>query len=303
MKIIKVGTRAGALAIAQTESIIDLLKRHHPHIQFQIETITTRGDTDRKSSLEKIGGTGIFTKQLEEALIEKRIDIAVHSAKDLPSTMTPGLRIGAVPEREDPDDAWLSNAGLSLQNSKPGSVVGTGSPRRRAMLLNLRPDLIVKDIRGNVPTRVQKMEDGGYDCLIMACAGLKRINLDNKITQILPVDKFVPAPAQGALIVQIRTDDTAIQEIVKHIDNKEARRCLIAERLLLEMLGAGCSAAVGGLAQIENQSLILKAAVLDKQGKVRLDESGVSDSPEKDKAMIAGVVKKLIAHEADKLIT
>jgi hydroxymethylbilane synthase len=280
-----------------------LLKRHHPEITFEIETITTKGDTDRQSSLEKIGGTGVFTRQLELALLEKQIDIAVHSAKDLPSVMTPGLQIGAVPRREKPNDAWLSKTGLSLEDTKPAGVVGTGSPRRRAMLLNYRPDLEVKDIRGNVPTRLQKMEDGQYDCLIMACAGLKRLNLENKIAQILPLDQFVPAPAQGTLMVQIRENDAASQEIANPINDADSRRCLLAERLLLELLGAGCSAAVGGLAQIENQALTIKATVLDKQGKIRLDETGVSEASENDKSMVTDIVKKLIARGADKLIT
>lgn len=303
MATIRIGTRAGALAMAQTEFIIDLLRRNFPDIKFEIVTITTKGDADRKSPLEKIGGAGVFTKRIEMALLNNKIDIAVHSAKDLPSKMTPGLKIGAVPRRESPNDAWLSADGKSLNDTAASSTVGTGSPRRQAMLLHIRPDLKAKDIRGNVPTRLKKLEDGLYDSLIMAYAGLKRIGLDIKITQVLPLNIFLPAPGQGALIAQIREYDRHPEELLKTIDDSEAHRCLDVERWLLEMLDAGCSAAIGGLAQIENGTLEMRVSILDKHGATRLDEMGSSTAAAGDREMIADLVKELLARGADKLIT
>jgi hydroxymethylbilane synthase len=300
---IRIGTRASKLAVAQADSIADLIRQKHPDINIELVTITTAGDHDRFSPLNNIGGTGAFTKKIEDELLRRNIDIAVHSAKDLPSKMTDGLIIGAVPTREAYADACVSRDSISLSQIKSGSIIGTGSPRRKALLLNIRPDLAVKDIRGNVETRLNKLAAGQYDALIMSQAGLKRIGLDDKITELLPSDTFIPAPGQGALIVQISRGNEQLQEVLRPINNDDAYRCLKCERLLLEKLEAGCSAAVGGLARINSDSdLYIKAVVLDKEGKARLETSGESYRPEDDYNMVSSMVERLFDRGAKGLI-
>jgi hydroxymethylbilane synthase len=302
MKKIRIGTRSSNLAIAQAKAIAELITCKHVGIKLEMINITTSGDRDRTSPLEKIGGMGVFTKKIEEELLTNNIDIAVHSAKDLPSRMTRGLMIGAVPAREAYADAWISRDNIPLNQINSGSVVGTGSPRRKAMLLNNRLDLSVKGIRGNVETRLKKLNNGQYDALIMSQAGLKRLNLEHEITEILSADSFIPAPGQGSLVAQIRDGDDYLKEILDAINDPVASRCLKAERLLLEMLGAGCSAAVGGLARIENNMMIMKTAVLDKEGKTRLEASEKSANPQDDYDMVNSIVNDLFARGAKGLI-
>jgi hydroxymethylbilane synthase len=302
MKTIKIGTRGSLLAIAQAKSVADLLAAKHSEFKFELAEITTKGDTDTKSALQNMGGVGVFTKKIETKLLDRAIDIAVHSAKDLPSSMTDGLAIGAVPIRGSIEDVWISKHGKNLKQIESNSVVGTGSPRRQAMLVRLRPDLKVKDIRGNVQTRIAKLDDDDYDALIMARAGLERTGLKDRVTEVLSVDDFLPAPGQGALVAQIRSDDGEMAGLVNSIDDANSHRCLDIERLLLYKLNAGCSAAVGGLAVIENGDLTLKAAVLDKAGRKNLSASGRSSKAADDEMMVDGVVNDLFSQGARALI-
>jgi hydroxymethylbilane synthase len=302
MAVIRIGTRASKLAITQAEIIGDLLLNKHPHLDIELIKVTTSGDQDRSTPLHRLGGQGVFTKRIETELLNNTIDIAVHSAKDLPSKMTDGLTIGAVPPREIPSDVLISRDKQSLADLKSQSIVGTGSPRRKAMLLYHRPDLKVKEIRGNVETRLNKLANGDYDALIMAQAGLNRLGLVEQITQTLPLDIFIPAPGQGAIVAQSRQDDLDIIGLLKSINNDKDHRCLICERLLLAGLGAGCSAAVGGYAKIENKVLIMHAAVLDKSGTRRLDVSGESLSVDNDAAMVESLVAELIRRGAKEMI-
>jgi len=302
MNVIRIGTRGSLLAIAQANLVAESLSRHHPEFNYELVKITTAGDTDIQSSLPEIGGIGVFAKKIEQELLNSVINIAVHSAKDLPSVMTEGLTIGVVPKRAAVDDVWLSRDARKLSAIKPGSVVGTGSPRRQAMLLNYRPDLKVKDIRGNIQTRLRKLENGEYDALIMAHAGLVRSGLADKITEILSYEIFLPAAGQGALVVQIRNNDIKTADLIKPIDDHDSHRCLNTERRLLYKLNAGCSAAVGGLAEIKNGELFLQAAVLDKSGSRCLRSSGKSISEKDDFRLVDDVANGLYSQGARKLI-
>ena len=302
MNIIRVGTRGSKLALVQANHIIDLIKSNQPDLKIELIKIKTTGDIDKLSPLNNVGDIGVFTKQIELELQNRSIDIAVHSAKDLPSVDTTGLIIGAVPARALCEDVWISRQGLKLSDIDPNSIVGTSSPRRRAMLLNQRPDLHVRNIRGNIETRLRKLNDGDYDALVMAHAGLQRLGLDDKITEALSPESFIPAPGQGALAVQIRNDDETISRLVNTINHPPSFRCLKIERMLLQILKAGCSAAVGGLTKLENNKISLSAVVLDRDGKNRLFASNKIASDQPDEMLVDEVTKSLFAQGAKALI-
>lgn len=301
-KIIKIGTRGGRLALAQAEYIIALLKARHSNLKAEPVIIKTSGDEDVESSLQQIGGVGVFTKTIEKELLGKAIDAAVHSAKDLPSVMADGLAIGAVPPRENCADAWISGNGRKLMEIAADSRIGTGSPRRRAQILRKRPDLQVVDIRGNVETRLRKLEEGQYDALVMAYCGLKRAGLEDHITEILPPERFIPAPGQGALAVQIRENDEAMAELSAAIDDAPSRRCLDIERSLLRELKAGCSAAVGAWARFEDDKIRLKAVVLDRDGEKLLYAGGRLSESLSNESLISLVVEELMNQGAAEII-
>ena len=302
MQTLRIGTRGSRLALMQTNSVVKLLRQRRPDIDFEIKIVSTAGDIDRASSLAKIGGQGVFTKQIEIALFNGEIDVAVHSAKDLPSTDTPGLLIAAVPSRGPAEDAWICPSGESFDVIRPGAIVGTSSLRRRSMLLNLRHGLVVRDVRGNIETRLAKLDDRLFDALVMACAGLERLNMGHRITARLPFDLFVPAPGQGALAVQARENDPDTVTILSQIDDSVSHRCLDIERLLLLKLDAGCAAAVGGLAQIVGKRIVLQAAVLDRDGERRLFASSTISFSDRDEVLAEAVTKSLFGQGARALI-
>lgn len=301
-KIYKVGTRGSKLAVAQTTQVVNRLQKLNPGIELEITTIKTAGDSDTTTSLDQMGGIGVFTKKIETELLAGNIDVAVHSAKDLPSVMTEGLKIGAVPERESCADVWISRDGSSIHEIQPGATIGTSSPRRKAQLLCMRPELNVIDIRGNVETRLKKVNEGKYDATLMAHAGLIRSGHEKSITEILPPDRFIPAAGQGFLLIQIRTDDRAMAECAAAINNHAARRCLVIERLLLEKLKAGCTAAVGGWARLSGNRIILSAVVLDKNGKTRLYADGNINLDSPNTKLVDKLTDKLFAKGAREII-
>jgi hydroxymethylbilane synthase len=245
---------------------------------------------------------GIFTSQIEKELLAGNIDIAVHSAKDLPSWDTNALKIAAVPERGYCEDVLVSRADRPLDKLATGSVIGTGSVRRQAMLLHFRPDLIVKNIRGNIETRLKKVQNGEYDAIILAHSGLNRLGMEDRIIEMLPCEKFLPAPGQGALAVQCRQDDKTIDDMLKSINHPASFRCLKIERLLLRKLNAGCSMAIGGLAKYDNDQIKLEAVVLDKSGKNRLFASYAIAPDQPDELLVDQVTDKLMEQGAEKLI-
>lgn len=247
-KTIKIGTRGSALALAQTETVAAALRAAGQ--QVELVQISTPGDRDRTQPIAQIG-VGVFTSALREALHSGEIDVAVHSYKDLPTAPEPGLVIAAVPQRQDPRDALIARDGLTLGELPPGSVVGTGSPRRTAQLHALGLGLEVRGIRGNIDTRMRKVFDGEVDAVVLARAGLARVGRLDEITETLEPIQMLPAPAQGALAVECRADDVDVEHLLATaLEDAQSRAAVTAERSLLAALEAGCSAPVGALADV-----------------------------------------------------
>ncbi|HEX7957933.1 MAG TPA: hydroxymethylbilane synthase, partial [Pyrinomonadaceae bacterium] len=244
MEII-IGSRGSKLALWQSEWVKSRLESLEPGVSVRIEIFKTTGDIKIDVPLSTIGGQGAFTKELEVALLDGRVDVAVHSLKDLPTVTPEGLAITATPEREDPRDALVLRAGAvsegaSLRNLAPGAVVGTSSLRRIAQLKHLRPDVRVKDLRGNVDTRLRKLDEGAYDALILASAGLRRLGLGARISAAVEPAEMLPAVGQGALGVETRADDRETNALVARLDDRRTRAAVLAERALLRSLGGGC---------------------------------------------------------------
>lgn len=281
MRTIRVGSRGSALALRQTQTIVEQIKALNPGLECSIQTIKTTGDKILDKPLAKIGDKGLFVKEIEAALLTGKIDLAVHSAKDLPSEMDDRLYIAAFPERICPADALISKHG-ALNKLPTGAVVGTSSLRRRSQLLAARPDIKMADLRGNLDTRLRKLDEGQYDAIILACAGLTRLGLDSRITQVLDYDICLPAAGQGALAIQCRTDDPAC-EIACKLDSSDTRCCVTAERALLARLGGGCQVPIAALAEVVSAKLVLDALVADIDGKsiIRKRETGDTANPEK----------------------
>jgi hydroxymethylbilane synthase len=247
---VTLGTRASALARAQTEVVAALLAAACPDAALSTRVLSTAGDRTQESGepLPEIGGKGLFTAELERALVEGEIDIAVHSLKDLPTQEAAGVVVGAVTSREDVRDCLVTRSPASLSDLSEGAVVGTSSLRRSAQLAALRPDLDVRSIRGNVDTRIRKVEAGEYDAALLAAAGIRRLGLEGAVSEWLPPETMLPAPGQGALAVQCRADDAAICNLLADLDDAGARAETTAERAFLEALGGGCAAPVAALA-------------------------------------------------------
>lgn len=277
-------TRRGSLAIAQTEIVIAALKRIHPDIDIKIKTITTRGDTDRRTALWKLKTTGFFTSQVEDALLAGQADFAVHSFKDLPTRQREGLTIAAVLDRQFAEDCLISaNPVGSIEQIPKSATIGTSSPRRIAQIRHLRPDLQTTDIRGNVTTRIRKLHKGNFDAIILARAGLQRLGLSDKVTFCFDPKEFIPAAAQGTLAVQTRADDDATSELIAAIDDEKARISSLAERRILSTMQCGCHAPAGAFATIDKHNMIISAFISDLEGKnfIRRDIAGPAADADK----------------------
>ena len=246
-----VGTRGSRLALAQTGLVVDALRAAHPGALFEIWEITTQGDRDTKP-LSEIGGQGVFTKAIEEALLRNEIDIAIHSMKDLPPRLTDGLVIAAVPKRGDARDVLVTKDGRTLADLPAGARIGTGSARRVVQLKALRPDIECVEIRGNVDTRIRKVDEGQYDAIVLAMAGLERLGLESRASQVFSVEEMVPSPGQGALAVQVRANDAEAIALVRSVDHNETHAAITVERAYLEALGADCSMAVGAYTTVKD---------------------------------------------------
>ncbi len=262
-----IGSRGSRLALTQAHIVRDSLLKVYPELNIEIKTIKTTGDKILDAPLNKIGDKGLFTKEIEEALIEGKIDLAVHSMKDLPTDLPDGLKIGAVSKRENACDVLVTMRGIDgLDNLPKKAKVGTSSLRRRAQLLNKRDDLEILDLRGNLDTRIKKLEDGLYDAIILAYAGVKRLNLKLNMSQIA-IDHILPQAGQGALGIEIRERDSSTEGKVKILDDPETHMCVSAERALLAVLGGGCQVPIGVYAQISNEELKIHAGVFSLDGK------------------------------------
>ena len=296
MSALRLGTRGSALARRQTESVAIALQAHG--VKSDVVIVQTAGDRDRRSSLLTIGGQGVFVRQLEEALVDGRIDVAVHSAKDVPSELLPGTMIAATLPRADVRDALI---GHTLDGLPAGARVGTGSRRRVAQLRAARPDVEPVDIRGNVDTRLRKLDEGEYDAVILAAAGLQRLDRAEAVTELLSIDRMMPSPGQGVIALQVRGDDSASQSALAAVDDAATSTALRAERALLAGLGAGCALPIGGLAHVRAGEVVLVARVLDMSGAraIGAQASGPGDDPE---SVGQRAVESLLARGARELL-
>lgn len=300
-----IGSRGSKLALWQAEQARERLLRLNPELYIRIEIIKTTGDV-KKDPLSVIGGKGVFTKELEDALLDRRIDLAVHSLKDLPTILPDELAISAICEREDPRDALVLATGSELNadllgNIARGAIVGTSSQRRLAQLRCMRNDLIIKDLRGNVDTRIRKLDEGQYDVIILAVAGLVRLGLQNRITSRIPISHMLPAVGQGAIAIETRRDDDFTIEATSKLDHRETRLACLAERSFLRGLGGGCQLPIAGHARFEGELLLLEGMVARPNGSKRLQES-LSGPPDQAEEIGASLASKLIDQGATSLL-
>lgn len=282
MKRIVIGTRGSDLALAQTRHTAAELQALDTELEVDIQIIKSKADRLKDVPLAKLGSKGVFTKELEVALLEKRIDMAVHSLKDLPTQLPARLSIGAIPERENPFDAWLSPHKTPFAQLRQNARVATSSLRRKVQLLAARPDLQIEDIRGNVPTRIAKMDRDNLDGIVLAVSGLRRLGLDYEMTEALGPDPLLPAVGQGALGIEVRSDDEALLELLARHHHRESAAAALAERALLRAMGGGCHTPLGAWARLEDGVLVIDACVGAPDGSavVRVQLRGVLDDPE-----------------------
>lgn len=296
--VIRVGTRGSQLARWQADWVAAALRQRGAEVE--IVLIATQGDA-RSGPIGSLGAQGVFTKEIQRALLEQRVDLAVHSLKDLPTEPVDGLTLAAVPERERPGDALVCTVADDLAGLPSGARVGTGSMRRRAQLLHVRADLEVADIRGNVDTRLEQLDAGRYDALVLAEAGLTRLGRADRITQVLPKQWMLPAVGQGALGLETRVDDVATREFLQQLDDPATHAAVVAERALLAALRGGCLAPVGAWGRVEEGQLVLDAAVLDPRG-TRKVSATVSGGPEQAGELGQRAAELLREQGADELI-
>lgn len=267
MRALVIGTRGSALAMRQAGTVQDRLGQRWPGRVFSLKAITAQADRDPELPLTEMSGEGVFVKELESALLDRSIDLAVHSLKDVPLDQPAGLRLAAVLAREEPRDAFVSRTGEPLEQMPKGARVGTSSLRRRSQLLRHRPDLDVRDIRGNVDTRLRKLDAGQYDAIIVAACGLIRLGLQQRITQRLDPSIMMPEPGQGALAVEARAEDADGLEAAGALDDAPSRACVEAERALLRALGGGCRVPIAAFATVTGNILHLEGAVVSADGR------------------------------------
>ena len=271
MKKIRIATRGSKLALVQTEYVRDILRELSPDLEITIVKVSTKGDRDKSDFLHKSSSIGFFTSEVEKAILNGRADMAVHSLKDLPTAYREGLVVAAIPQRQSPADVLVTSAkATSLEDLPPGATVGTSSLRRIAQLRHIRDDLECVPLRGNIETRVSKVESGKVDAIVVACAGLNRLGLADKISTILPPEEFLPAPGQGALAVQIRQDDNELAELISQIDDRDSRITAEAEREVLKATHGGCSIPLGAYAKISGDNITIDAVICDIEGRSRV---------------------------------
>lgn len=294
-RTLRIGTRGSPLALWQARWVADRLREAHPGLDVELIEIRTRGDRDQNSPFAQMGGTGLFTKEIQRAVLDGQADLAVHSLKDLPTSGPPELVLGAIPEREDVRDALISPRHGTLDALPGGSRVGTGSLRRQAQLLHLRPDLEVVPVRGNVESRLSKATDGPLDAVVLASAGLLRLGLDHRITERLGPPRFLPAVGQGALGLECRSDDRATLDRLRSLDHLPTRRAVLAERKVLAELEGGCMIPLAAWGRDTEAGLTLDAVVLSPDGRERVfaSRSGPASDPESLGIALADALRDL----------
>ncbi len=281
---IVIGTRKSKLALWQSNYIKTRIEKLFPDIKVELVKIVTKGDRILDTPLARIGDNGLFTKEIEKAIMDRHVDIAVHSLKDVSTSLPDGLKLMAYSKREDPRDALLANRGLTLDTLPSGSTIGTSSLRRISQIRICRPDLTIKDLRGNVDTRIKKLESGAYDAIILAAAGLRRLGLDGKITQLLPVTKMIPSICQGIMAIEGRNDDNEIEAIVrKAINDRNSETSAAVERGFLKKVEGGCQVPLGCYSKpLDDKRIFVIGFIGDLKGKYYCRESGIFplDDPE-----------------------
>lgn len=302
MRNIIVGSRKSKLALTQTNWVIQQLKDKGAPFTFEIKEVVTKGDVILDVTLSKVGGKGLFVKEIEQEMLDKEIDMAVHSMKDMPALLPEGLMVGCTPKRVDPRDVLISKDGSTFEQLKKDAIIGTSSLRRAAQLLSVRPDIEIKWIRGNVDTRLRKLKDEDYDAIILAAAGLERLGLGAEvITEFLPTDVCVPAVGQGCLSIECRENDTELIEVLRLLHDEYTGKTVEAERVFLHGLEGGCQIPIAGYAILNEENQIqLTALVASKDGKTILKEVIVGNTPVE---VGEEAVRKLIARGAKELIT
>lgn len=300
-KVVKIGTRESALAMWQTEFVVEALKQKTNEYIFEIIPIKTKGDKILDVALAKVGDKGLFTKELELAMLAGEIDLAVHSMKDIPTTLVEGLTIAAILQRHDPHDVLMAQGYDSFAALPQRAKVGTSSLRRRSQLLNARPDLDIHDIRGNLNTRMRKMVDEQFDALILAAAGVERLGWSDKITEKLSYELCLPAVSQGAIGIECRADDNEILALMALIHHEETAHCIKAERALLAALEGGCQIPIGALAEVEGQQIRLRAIVGSLDGQTVLKDQiigGIHEAAELGETL----AKRFMANGAKEIL-
>jgi hydroxymethylbilane synthase len=294
-----IGSRGSPLAMVQANWVKYQMQALRPEMEFHIKKISTSGDKITDVALAKIGGKGLFTKEIESDLLSGEIDVAVHSMKDVPTELPEGLKIGAVPLREDPRDALVSRDNIKLSRLPGGALVGTCSLRRRAQLLAVRPDLKVTDLRGNLDTRLKRIEEGKFDAVVLACAGIRRLGRYEVISEELDLDVIVPAVGQGALCIEIRERDSFVKKMLHPLNHVETELAIRAERAFMAELEGGCQVPVGGHARMEKGLLVLYGVVASLGGEriVRAHDSGDPEKPEELGNRVAGRLMMMGAND------
>ena len=281
-KTLKIGTRGSKLALWQANWVKSALEAKDSSLSIELAIIKTKGDKILDVPLAKVGGKGLFVKEIEDALLNEKIDLAVHSMKDMPGEIPKGLCIGAIPEREIPQDVLISRNKKRLSKLDPGAKIGTSSLRRKAQLLYARPDLVILPLRGNLDTRLKKLETENLDAIILAAAGVKRLGLENRITEYLDENIMLPAVGQGALCIEIRQHDPEVESIVKKLDHHQTRTIIMGERAFLNRLEGGCQVPIAAHGKIEKNIFTICGLVATIDGGTLIKEtlSGPIDSPE-----------------------
>ena len=270
---ITIGTRGSQLALWQANWVKEAVNRNHPDLTVELVIIKTKGDKILDVPLAKVGGKGLFVKEIEEALLDGRIDLAVHSMKDMPADIPVGLCIGAIPEREEPRDVLITRSGLPLERLDKGARIGTSSLRRSAQLLRVRPDISIVPLRGNLDTRLKKLESEALDAIVLAAAGVRRLGLADRITQILDESILLPAVGQGALCIEIRKNDSRIAPVVADLDDLPTRQVVMGERMFLNRLEGGCQVPIAGHGHIDENGYTLTGLVCDVDGSHQVKQS------------------------------
>ena len=300
-KTLKIATRQSPLALWQANYVKDRLQQLYPDLTIELVPMVTKGDVILDSPLAKIGGKGLFVKELENALLTQEADIAVHSMKDVPMQFPEGLGLAVICQREDPRDAFVSHSYRTFAELPQGAVVGTSSLRRQCQLKALRPDLDIRSLRGNVGTRLSKLDNGDYNAIILASAGLIRLGLADRIASFIDVEQSLPAAGQGAVGIECRTDDAQVQALRAPLADAETTYCVLAERAMNNHLQGGCQVPIGGYAVLQQGQLYLRALVGDIDGSRIIRAEGKS-AVENAEVLGVQIAEQLLAQGADKIL-